>query len=299
MLGRHRQQDARELSALRKDVRALRAEIAALSAAQSVAVEALGTSVQNAHSHLLGAVQVLVDEEAVNRRRLVAERATPAYELPFTQDDPLVSIVIPTYTNVEGLRSRSVPSALAQTHGNVEVIVVGDAAPPETAAALATFGDQVRYENLNRRGPYPQDRDGLWFTAGTGPLNRALELARGSWIAVLNDDDAFRPEFVSTLLALARDRRAEVAYGKLQYHEPDKPSWELGTFPPTHHQFGWQMALQHRCLKMYEYALATHLFSEPGDWNRARRMLRAGVRFEFLDDVVGDYWPNRLWQGRS
>lgn len=300
MLGHRRQDNTRDLAALRDEVRVLHAEIAELRAEQRTAAEDLDTRVQHAHGHLLSTLQVLVDDEAANRRLLAMARTAPGYDVPFTEADPLVSIVIPTYTNVEGLRTRSVPSALAQTHRNVEVIVVGDLAPPETAEVLTGFGDtRLRYENLNRRGPYPEDRDGLWFTAGTQPLNRAIELARGSWIAVLNDDDEFRPDFVAELLTVARERRAEVAYGKLLYHEPDKPSWELGTFPPSHHQFGWQMALQHRALKLYEYKLAAHLFHEPGDWNRARRMLRTGVRFEFLDEVVGDYWPGRLWEGRA
>jgi hypothetical protein len=292
--------DGAGLADLRDEVRALREELAAMREERRAAAAELRTHLEHVHGHLLSAVQVLIDEEAVSRRRLDAARAGADYDAPFTERDPLVSIVIPTYTNVEGLRTRSVPSALGQTHAHVEVIVVGDAAPPETAEAVASFGDaRVRYENLNRRGPYPEERDALWFTAGTQPLNRGIGLARGSWFAVLNDDDEFRPEFVSSLLELARERRAEVAYGKLLYHEPDKPSWELGTFPPATHQFGWQMALQHRALKLYEYELATQLFHEPGDWNRARRMLRTGVRFEFLDAVVGDYWPSRLWEGRA
>ena len=32
---------------------------------------------------------------------------------------------------------------------------------------------------------------------------------------------------------------------------------------------------------LFEYELAAALFGEPGDWHRARRMLRAGVRFRW------------------
>lgn len=300
-LPRSRRHDATaELAALRQEVGELRTALAALRESQAAGLSTLTERVAQAHGHLLSAVQVAVDDEADVRRRLAAARRNPSYEEAFTADDPLVSIIIPTYRNVTGLVERSVPSALAQTHVNLEVVVVGDAAPSETGDALAALGDdRIRYENLNRRGPYPEDRDGLWFTAGTAPLNRAMELARGAWLAVLNDDDAQRPDFVASLLALARARRAEVAYGQLLYHEPDKPAWELGTFPPSHHEFGWQMALQHHCLRLYEYELSTHLFHEPGDWNRVRRMLRTGVRFEMLDAVVGDYWPNRLWADRT
>jgi hypothetical protein len=259
--------------------------------------EQLTTRLDDAHRHLVDILRVVVDEEDETRRRMKAARTTDDYRAAFEEPDPLVSILIPSYDNHEGLRTVSVPSALAQTYENIEVIVVGDAAAETTAEVMASFDDpRLRYVNLERRGPYPEDRDGLWYTGGSPPLNRAFELSRGSWFAVLNDDDGFRPQMIETLLELARERRSEVAYGKLEYHEPDKPSWELGRFPPTWHHFGWQMAIQHGALRMYEYQLSNHLFGEPADWNRVRRMMRTGVRFAMVDDVVGDYWPHRLWR---
>lgn len=299
MLGRNDSEIARlrvEQRELRDEVRELREQQRAADEQQRQLVEGLTERLEEVHRHLVAVAQVAVDDEAGTRRRLRAARASDAYAAAFEDPEPLVSIVIPTYENHEGLRTRAVPSALAQSYANVEVVVVGDAAPDETEQALTSLGDaRVRYENLERRGPYPEDREGLWFTGGIPPLNRALELAGGAWIAVLNDDDAFRPRMVESLLALARERRAEVAYGKLAFHEPGKPAWPLGRFPPTWHQFGWQMALQHGALRLYEYELSTHLFDEPGDWNRVRRMMRTGVRFAMLDELVGDYWPNRLW----
>lgn len=275
----------------------LEAELERSRAEQRELAEAAGARLDEAHRHLVEIMRVAVDDEADTRRRLRAARATEAYEAAFEDPEPLVSIVIPSYDNYAGLRDVSVPSALAQTYENIEVVVVGDAAPDETAEVMAGFDDpRVVYHNLERRGPYPEDRDGLWYTGGTPPLNRAFELSRGSWFAVLNDDDGFRPQMVESLLELARERRAEVAYGKLEYHDPGRPSWELGRFPPTWHHFGWQMAIQHGALRLYEYELACHLFNEPADWNRVRRMLRTGVRFAMLDGVVGDYWPHRLWR---
>lgn len=101
--------------------------------------------------------------------------------------------------------------------------MVGDAAPQETADVVAHFDDpRLRYENLAIQGPYPEDNQGRWFVAGTAPMNRAVHLANGSWVAFLNDDDALRPEHVSTLLEHARERRSEVAYSKMLVHFPDE-----------------------------------------------------------------------------
>jgi glycosyltransferase involved in cell wall biosynthesis len=242
--------------------------------------------------------RLALDDEPATRRLLAAARSAPGYEEAFADARPLVSICIPTYTHHELLLERAIPSALAQDHPEIEVIVVGDTAPPETAEGIARLGDpRVHYENLAVRGPYPEDPRLRWYVAGTGPLNRSMALARGTWIAILNDDDALRPHHVSTLLAAARESRAEVAYGRLLQHAPDGATELLGTFPPVNHAFGWQLALQHRAMRLFEYELAAALFDEPGDWHRCRRMLRAGVRFSMVDEVVCDYFPSFLWKG--
>ena len=234
-----------------------------------------------------------------------ADSSTPFGRRPSTRcrsrdPAPLVSICIPTYTNYTGLVERAIPSALAQDHENIEVVVVGDAAPPETAAAIEELGEpRVRYENLAVRGPYPEDPHRRWLVAGTGPLNRSVDLARGAWITILNDDDALRQNHASMLVAAARARRDEVVYGSFEQHAPDGSSEILGRFPPEHGQFGWQCAVHHRDIaRLFRYELAAALFGEPGDWHRARRMLRAGVRFSMVDEIVFDYYPGQLWHGR-
>jgi glycosyltransferase involved in cell wall biosynthesis len=212
----------------------------------------------------------------------------------------LVSICIPTYTNTRGLMERAIPSALAQKHENIEVVVVGDTAPPETADAIERLGDpRVRFENLAIRGPYPDDPHRRWLVAGIPALNRSMDLAEGAWIAILNDDDAHRPNHVSSLLEGARAGRNEVVYGKLEQHAPDGSTEIRGVFPPETGRFGWQRAIQHAHIgRLFRYELAAALFDEPGDWHRARRMLRAGVRFAMVDAVVCDYYPTALWGGR-
>ena len=195
-------------------------------------LRSLAEQLQSTQRDLMAVGQLALDDEAAARHALAAARAVPDYEAPFTESDPLVTVCIPTHTNYVHLLERSIPSVLAQDYRNIEVVVVGDAAPPETAAGIEQLNDpRVRYENLNVRGPYPDDPRERWLVAGTGPLNRALELARGAWIAVNNDDDALRPNHVSSLLALARDSRDEVVYGRLVQHAPDGSTKILGVFP--------------------------------------------------------------------
>jgi hypothetical protein len=56
--------------------------------------------------------------------------------------------------------------------------------------------------------------------------------------------------------------------------------------------------VQHRAVaQLFQYELAAAAFDEPGDWHRARRMLRVGVQFSMIDEIVFDYYPSLLWSG--
>jgi O-antigen biosynthesis protein len=240
-------------------------------------------------------LQVLYDREPEMRERLRTLRGEPAYEQAFYEDEPLVSVVIPTYDRGELLIDRAIPSALAQSYENIEIVVVGDCAPADTGRRLAELNDpRISYENLSYRGPYPQDPRDLWHVAGIPPRNIAVTLARGSWIAPLDDDDAFHSYHIEHLLELARRERQEVAYGRLRCLMNDGSEFPLGVYPPELGQFGWQSAIFHAGLRFFEMELADALFFSPADWSLCRRMLRVGVRFGFLDHLVTDHYESRF-----
>ena len=54
-------------------------------------------------SRALEALRAISDREPWQRERLFELRRSEGYERAFTDPDPLVSIVIPTYDNAEGL----------------------------------------------------------------------------------------------------------------------------------------------------------------------------------------------------
>jgi Glycosyl transferase family 2 len=147
---------------------------------------------------------------------------------------------------------------------------------------------------LSYRGPYPRDPRDLWHVAGIPPRNLGMTLARGSWIAPLDDDDAFHQNHVEHLLELAKRDRKEVAYGILRCLMSDGSEFPLGTYPPELGQFGWQSAIFHGGLRFFEMELADALFFSPADWSLCRRMIRAGVRFGMLNDVVTDHYESRF-----
>jgi hypothetical protein len=230
----------------------------------------------------------IYDDEPGNRRRLYALRESEEYELAFTESEPLVSFLVPTYDSYSTLGEVALPSILNQTYSNLEVIVVGDAAPPETAHVIEKVGDsRVRYYNRTVRGPYPDDAS-RWYVVGTPPYNDALSMARGRWIAGLGDDDAVRPDHTENLLRAAQEGRYEHCYGRQLVRFAKGDDLELGEFPPRLGQWGMQAAIYHSGLNFFGLELTDALYEEPNDWSLCRRMLRAGVRFAMVDAVVAD-----------
>jgi glycosyltransferase involved in cell wall biosynthesis len=229
--------------------------------------------------------------------QLAGVRAAPDYGAPWEEAEPLVSVRIPTYNNAAVLCERALSSLRSQTYERWEAIVVGDAVTDDTERRIATIGDtRVRFINLPFRGPYPDDERRRRLVAGTRPANLAVREARGAWIAPLDHDDAFAPDHIEVLLQHARETHAELVYGKLELRDPETGERlaEVGAWPPAFGAFGFQGALYHCALGRFGHDELAYLAGEPGDWNLARRMWEAGVRFAYLDRVVTEYfWSPR------
>lgn len=245
-------------------------------------------------------LELIHDDDPSARRRLGELRASPAYEQAFDAPEPLVSVVIPTWNRIDTLLERAIPSALNQSHGNLEVIVIGDASPEEVGRSIADFGDpRVRFENLTVRGPYEQDEHRAWLASGTTGLNAGVALAAGSWIAPLGDDDEFDERHVESLLQEARARRLEFVYSRGRVLLPDGSETLLGEFPPRLTQVGLQSALYHAGLDFLELELGHALFDKPNDWGLVHRMMRVGVRIGMVEETTVTYRPSLRSQTSS
>lgn len=297
MIGRGRRRDeqlADRLTAIEANMNGLMAEL--LGAREDARKH--GAAATEQLNRLQEALQLIYDREPEIRQRLLRLRSDSTYQRAFDQAEPLVSVVIPTYDRGELLLNRAVPSILSQSYENIEIVIVGDCAPEDTAREIAKLKHpHIRYCNLPYRGPYPERPRDLWHVAGIPPRNAAVALAQGDWIAPLDDDDAFHPRHVERLLELAQRERYEVAYGALRCLMNDGSEFPLGVYPPQYGHFGWQAAIFHAGLRFFEMELADAIFSSPADWSLCRRMLRAGVRFGMLDEVVTDHYESRFSPG--
>jgi hypothetical protein len=203
------------------------------------------------------------------------------------EEAPLVTIRIATYNRGRLVVDRAITSALEQSYKNVEVLVVGDACDDLTAEAVTGVNDpRLRFVNLPRRGLYPTKPIDLWRVGGVHPMNAALSLARGDWIAPCDDDDELTPTHVEELLAAARQGRYEMVYSKAVLAQPDG-SWSMvGHQPLREGAISHGSVLYSAGLRFFSHSGTCWKLAEPADWNMWKRMRRAGVRIGFHDRVT-------------
>jgi hypothetical protein len=239
-----------------------------------------------------------LDDIPMLRRQLMAARSTDAYEQALSDPEPLVTVRIPTYVRSQLLVERALPSLARQTYTNFEVIVVGDGCTNDVAERIEDFGDsRVRFVNLPYRFPYPDGREHRWFVAGAPGANVGAELANGSWLALLGDDDELEPHHLECLLTEARRTRSEMVYGDLMVrHKPPEQDEILSRYPPALGFFNFQGALYMSALSFFEFSTRSWLLEEPSDWNLCRRMLESGVRIGHVDRVVTVHYPSFIWE---
>ena len=126
---------------------------------------------------------------------------------------PKVSVITSTYNRAEIVK-RGIQSVVDQAYTDWEMCVVGDCTPDHTGEVVRAFGDErLRFCNLPEKSP-PGSH-------GAIAKNHALlEMARGTYIAYLDDDDRYRPNHLSTMVGfLESNPDAVFAYCRCAYRD--------------------------------------------------------------------------------
>ena len=98
--------------------------------------------------------------------------------------EPLVSIIMPTYNRAEWL-PQSIGSVLAQDYQNWELIICDDGSVDDTGKVIKSFNDpRIQYYHTENYGQ-------------SHAMNTALQYASGELVAFLDDDDQWLPRKLS------------------------------------------------------------------------------------------------------
>lgn len=121
-----------------------------------------------------------------------------------------ISVVIPAY-NVAAWLPRTMDSLLAQTHPDLEIIVVDDGSVDETASVMKAYTEN----HANIRYIY-KENGGV-----TSARLRGAAEASGDWVAFMDGDDYVEPWMYARLLEIALAHDADIAHCGHQIHFPD------------------------------------------------------------------------------
>lgn len=130
---------------------------------------------------------------------------SPGFQAPGVKKEfPLVSVIIPVY-NVAPYLREALDSVVRQTYRNLDVIIVDDGSTDGSEAICEEYLSDPRVRVIH------QGNRGL-----SNARNRGLDLAGGEYIAFLDPDDAYDPEFAERMLEAMEN--ADVAICRYEVH---------------------------------------------------------------------------------
>ena len=195
----------------------------------------------------------------------------------------LVSVIIPTYDRPSFIDG-AVETALAQTHDDIEVVVVCDPPVDETRAVLEQYAADDRVRPI-----YNDERLGI-----AASRNRAIEHARGEYICILDDDDRWAPEKVETQLAvMAAQPDCGVVYTGGLIRQNGRtvgsytPSMRGDIYPDILAQFDLKPYSSHMIRAECFETVGTYdtAFERGEDWDQTIRIARE-YEFEYVDEPL-------------
>lgn len=126
----------------------------------------------------------------------------------------LVSIITPSY-NCGKFIEASIQSVLAQTYQNWELLIIDDCSNDDTEVHVAKYKDiRIKYYKLAVNSGAAVAR------------NKALQEAKGKWIAFLDSDDIWKPEKLERQLNFMNSNG--IAFSYHSYSEINEDNCLLG-----------------------------------------------------------------------
>lgn len=129
--------------------------------------------------------------------------------MDISNENTTVSIITPVY-NAEKYISKCIESVLNQTHQNWEMLLVDDCSPDNSADIILNYAkkdDRIKYHKLT-------------VNSGAGVArNKAIEIAKGRYLAFLDSDDFWHTLKLEKQLAFIKNKNAAAVYSQYYIYD--------------------------------------------------------------------------------
>ena len=131
---------------------------------------------------------------------MVGETTTAKSNSTTLRNEPTVSVIIPAYNAAEYIGS-ALDSVLSQSFTDYEVIVINDGSPDtaQLEEALKPYSAKVVYLKQENRG-------------AAAARNAGLRIARGQFVAFLDADDFWLPDYLMSQINFIESSKADMVY---------------------------------------------------------------------------------------
>lgn len=191
---------------------------------------------------------------------------------------PLVSIIVPAYCCADWIEP-TVQSVIAQTMGDWEMILIDDGSTDTTAdigRSLAARDSRIKFHSRENRGV-------------TATRNEGALAAQGEFLAFLDADDVWEPEFLAVGVKALNDHEVFVAKARRfhvvpgdsdEIHFPDQAFWR--GLPASFLRGNWIVPAMVLIKKEVHERLGGFVGGGPEfweDWDYWARAAAAGFRY--------------------
>jgi glycosyltransferase involved in cell wall biosynthesis len=190
--------------------------------------------------------------------------------------------VTPTWRRAELLLGRCVPSVRGQGYPDFEHVIISDGPDEDLARRLGLLGaPAIRFAELATHEPASH--------FGHRARLLGIEMARGDFIAYLDDDDAWRPDHLMTAMTALLGSDAAFACTSAMLHRPPAAPVRVGDGPLARGRCLPACCMVHR-REVLDIATWQDEAGAP-DWELVRRWREGGAGYVSVNVVTADYYP--------
>ena len=191
-------------------------------------------------------------------------------------NEPLLSIVIPNYNGAKFIRD-CLKSVLSQEiDGDMEVIVVDDKSPDGSAEIVRAEFPGVRLIENDVKSEF------------VGSANRGMQIAKGKYVAVLNNDVTVAPGWASAAYrVMEEDREAGAVACKVLFSRDHD---RIDSAGQKYCRFGWARRIGHNAKDGPRFAVRKRVFGPVGTAAFYRRDVlgKTGYYEDFFESYYED-----------